>query len=87
MDFHCLDTGTGNVDVRIQASDATAGSNFTGSLSFCGLNFYLNGIVNIRTNTLTCAPVNATTGTFSGTVSCGGTLTCGSFSVKPTNIV
>jgi len=55
----------------------------------------LNTSLDMGSNTLTCGPVNATTGTFSGTVSCGGTLTCGtnyismtdgtgSFSVTPT---
>ena len=39
IDFHCLDTGTGNPDVRIQAYGATAGSNFIGDLSFYGSNF------------------------------------------------
>ena len=37
------------------------------------------------TNTLTCGPVSASTGTFSGAVSCGGTLTCGTNSISMTD--
>ena len=33
------------------------------------------------TDTLTCGPVSASTGTFSDAVSCGGTLTCGTNSI------
>ena len=36
-------------------------------------------------NTLTCGPVNASTGTFSGAVSCGGALTCGTNSISMTD--
>ena len=54
-----------------------------------------NAPLGMDTNSLTCGPVNATTGSFSGAVSCGGTLTCagnsismtdgtGAFSVTPT---
>ena len=54
MDFYSIDTGTGNPDVRMQASGGTVGTNFGGNLSWYGANFYFNGNVNALGNSLTC---------------------------------
>ena len=59
MDFHCIDTGTGNPDVRIQASGGTAGSNFNSYLRSYETSFYFNGNVSVLTNPLTCGTVSS----------------------------
>ena len=74
IDFHCLDTGTGNPGVRIQAFSATVGSNFTGQLTTYCSGVWFNSWVNMGTNTFTC-----------GAITCGGTLTCGTNSLSMTD--
>ena len=49
-----MDAATNQVDVRVQASGGSVGSNFTSNLSFYGSNFYFNGSVNTLTNSITC---------------------------------
>ena len=50
-----MDAATNQVDVRVQASGGSVGSNFTSYLSFYGSNFSFNGGVNNLTNSITCS--------------------------------
>ena len=58
---------------------------YTEVLRCCWNGSTLNTSLNMGSNTLTCGPVNASTGTFSGAVSCGDTLTCGTNALSMTD--